>query len=219
MAASNVVASVTGCAGQRCMAASVLLAVGDVEPILSLIHEKMSAVVAGRDIGPLISDAARTRISGYLDRAGDKLTLDGRTLVASDVPAGGYYMGPSIIDGASPGEGHSCDEIFGPVLTIIRCKTLDEAFAIENGNPYGNAAAIYTSSGKVAERFVDSASAGMVGVNIGVPVPREPFPFGGWNESNFGDGDITGEAGVEFWSRSKKITSKWSTEGSRNWMS
>jgi malonate-semialdehyde dehydrogenase (acetylating)/methylmalonate-semialdehyde dehydrogenase len=222
MTASNVVSSVTGCAGQRCMAASVLLAVGDVEHILDRIREKMATLRAGRDLGAIINESAYERITGYLDRAeanGARLTLDGRHAVAEDAPAGGKYLGASIIDHASPDHEASCDEIFGPTLTIIRCASLDEAIAIENANPYGNAAAIYTSSGGVAQYFADRASAGMVGVNIGVPVPREPFAFGGWNDSSFGGGDITGPTAIDFWSKTKKITTKWSNEHQSNWMS
>jgi malonate-semialdehyde dehydrogenase (acetylating) / methylmalonate-semialdehyde dehydrogenase len=222
MTASDVVASVAGCAGQRCMAASVLLAVGDVDPILDRIREKMASLVAGRDIGAIISDEAYERITGYLERAagdGATLALDGRGAVADDAPAGGRYLGGSIIDHATPDHEASCDEIFGPTLTVIRCKTLDEALDIENANPYGNAAAIYTSSGGTAQYFADRASAGMIGVNIGVPVPREPFAFGGWNASRFGDGDITGEGAIDFWTQTKKITTKWAAQGKGNWMS
>jgi malonate-semialdehyde dehydrogenase (acetylating)/methylmalonate-semialdehyde dehydrogenase len=113
----------------------------------------------------------------------------------------------------------ACDEIFGPVLSIIQVNTLDEAIAIENSNPYGNAASIYTTSGAVARYFSERASAGMVGVNIGVPVPREPFSFGGWNDSKFGHGDITGMDGVRFWTKLKKITTKWTASAAQNWMS
>jgi len=221
MAASNIVASATGCAGQRCMAASVLLAVGDVDNVISKIQSKMAALVPGKDLGPVISQASRERINGYLERAeklGAKLSVDGRT-VRSAGDKNGYFMGASVIDNASASHEASCDEIFGPVLTIIRCKNIDEALAIENGSPYGNAAAIYTSSGEAAQYFTERASAGMVGVNVGVPVPREPFPFGGWNDSRFGEGDITGAAAIDFWSLSKKITTKWAASGKANWMS
>jgi len=222
MTASNVVASVTGCAGQRCMAASVLLAVGEVDHIIDRIREKMAALKAGPDIGAIISRPAYDRITGYLDRAaqnGASLTLDGRNAVAPDAPEGGLYLGASIIDHATPDHEASCNEIFGPTLTIIRCKNLDEALAIENANPYGNAAAIYTTSGRAAQHFADHASAGMIGVNIGVPVPREPFAFGGWNDSSFGGGDITGPTAIDFWSKTKKVTTKWSDEHRSNWMS
>lgn len=221
MAASNIAASVTGCAGQRCMAASVLLAVGQVDSILEKVKEKMSQIIPGRDIGPVISDAARQRIAGFVERApksGAKVTLDGRKSELAGAK-GGYYIGPSIVDHSRPEHEVAQDEIFGPVLTVIHCKTLDEALAIENKNPYGNAAAIYTSSGEAAQYFTDRASAGMVGINIGVPVPREPFAFGGWNESRFGEGDMTGPGAIDFWSMTKKVTAKWSASQKSNWMS
>lgn len=221
MTASNVVASATGCAGQRCMAASVLLAVGDVDHILDLIHEKMAALVPGRDLGGVISQAAVDRISGYVARTvekGGKVILDGRD-AKCEGPEGGYYIGASIMEVDGPDHEAACEEIFGPTLTILRVKTLDEALDIENANPYGNAAAIYTSSGLVAQTFSARASAGMLGVNIGVPVPREPFPFGGWNDSSFGSGDLTGPPAIEFWSKTKKITTKWTAGASSNWMS
>lgn len=221
MASSNIVASVTGCAGQRCMAASVLIAVGDVEPILEKVYDKMKQVIPGRDIGPVISQRAKDRIYGYLSRCehgGAKLILDGRETSYEGADSG-FYIGPSIIDHASPGHESVLDEIFGPVLTIIRVDTLEEAITIENNNPYGNAAAIYTSSGKVADTYRDRVNAGMVGINIGVPVPREPFSFGGWNLSRFGDGDITGASAIEFWSQPQKVTTKWESKHRENWMS
>jgi malonate-semialdehyde dehydrogenase (acetylating)/methylmalonate-semialdehyde dehydrogenase len=220
MTATNVVASVTGCAGQRCMAAAVLLAVGEVDHIIELIRERMTGIVAGQNMGPMISEQACERVSGYIERAAEEhILLDGRNQIAADAPEDGYFLGPAIIDRVNPLHEAACDEIFGPVLTIIRCATLDEALAIENAGPYGNAAAIYTSSGLVAQHFINRADAGMIGVNIGVPVPREPFAFGGWNDSRFGEGDITGPTAIDFWTRSKKITSKWSAEHRSNWMS
>ncbi len=222
MTATNVVASVTGCAGQRCMAASVLVAVGDVEEIIGLVKKKMETLQAGQDIGSIISETAYNRITGYLERVeagGASLMLDGRNAISENAPDGGFFLGASIIDNATPDHEASCDEIFGPTLTIIRCDTLDEALAIENASPYGNAAAIYTSSGGTAQYFAEHASAGMIGVNIGVPVPREPFAFGGWNDSSFGGGDITGPTAVDFWSKTKKITTKWSDQHRSNWMS
>lgn len=222
MTAANVVASATGCAGQRCMAASVMLAVGDVDHIIDRIKAKFAAMQAGKDIGPLISVQAKERIAGYVARAterGATLAVDGRKNISADANPEGNFLGPTLFDHAKPDHEVSCDEIFGPTLTIIRCKTLDEAIAIENANPYGNAAAIYTTSGLVAQHFSDRASAGMIGINIGVPVPREPFPFGGWNDSSFGEGDLTGEGSFGFWSKTKKITTKWSDEHRSNWMS
>jgi malonate-semialdehyde dehydrogenase (acetylating)/methylmalonate-semialdehyde dehydrogenase len=114
-----------------------------------------------------------------------------------------------VIDHVKPGMKIAREEVFGPVLAIIRTMTIDEALAIENANPYGNAAAVFTQSGGMARHVIERASAGMIGVNIGVPVPREPFSFGGWNESKFGTGDITGKSSIEFFTRPKKTTTKW----------
>lgn len=222
MTISNVVASATGCAGQRCMAASVMLAVGDVDPIVEGIREKFTAMQAGRDIGAIISPAAVEKISGFIERAekgGAKVTVDGRQKISPDAPKGGFYIGPTIIDHTPADHEAAREEIFGPTLTIVRCKTLEEALTIENANPYGNAAAIYTNNGETAQFFVDHASAGMVGVNVGVPVPREPFAFGGWNQSAYGDGDITGPGAIDFWTRCKKITTKWADKYRKDWSS
>jgi malonate-semialdehyde dehydrogenase (acetylating)/methylmalonate-semialdehyde dehydrogenase len=219
--ARNVVSSFTGCAGQRCMAASVLIAVGDCDPIIDAIVKHANTVRAGHEMGAIISARARDRILSYIDLAekeGATLLTDGRKVT---VPGkeNGYYVGPTVI--LHPDLTSKClaDEIFGPVISIVKVKTLDEAIAIENANPYGNAAAIYTTSGAVARTFEKRASAGMIGINIGVPVPREPFAFGGWNDSKFGLGDITGNDGIAFWTKTKKVTSKWSVGASKNWMS
>lgn len=219
--ARNVVSSFTGCAGQRCMAASVLVTVGDCDHVISAIAEKSKEVRAGIEMGSVISRKAKERIVGYIDRAeqeGVEILVDGRT---AEVPGheNGWYVNPTILAGVEPDTACACDEIFGPVLSIIKVDTLEEAIAIENRNPFGNAASIYTTNGGIARRFEDAASAGMVGVNIGVPVPREPFSFGGWNDSKFGGGDITGEDGVRFWTKKKKVTKKWSAQASANWMS
>lgn len=219
--AKNVVSSATGCAGQRCMAASVLITVGNCEAVLSAIEAEMRAVIPGVNLGAIINAAAKDRIEGYISRAeaaGARIAIDGRGASVPGKP-GGFYVGPTLIDGIDIGNECACDEIFGPVLTVLHVDTLDEALAIENANPYGNAAAIYTSSGATARYFEERASAGMIGVNIGVPVPREPFSFGGWNDSRFGAGDITGEDGIRFWTKEKKITQKWSASAAQNWMS
>ena len=219
--AKNVVASAMGCAGQRCMAASVLILVGDTGTILDQIVEEAKKIRVGVDLGAVISAAAKERIEGYINRAeaaGYKILLDGRGALVKGKEAG-TYIGPTLIEGVPPGAECACDEIFGPVLSIIHTQTLDEAIAIENSNPYGNAASIYTSSGAVARYFSERANAGMVGINIGVPVPREPFSFGGWNDSKFGHGDITGMDSVRFWTKLKKITTKWTASASQNWMS
>ena len=221
MASSNIVASMSGCAGQRCMAASVMLAVSKTDHIIERMVEQARRMVPGRDIGPVISAEAKARITRYIDEAeaaGAKVLVDGRGV---RVPGreNGYYIGPTIIDHVTPDMSIAREEVFGPVLVIIRTKDVDDALRVENASPYGNAASVFTESGGVARRVMENASAGMVGVNVGVPVPREPFSFGGWNESRFGVGDITGRGSIEFWTQSKKMTTKWNREAGTNWMS
>ena len=219
--AKNVAASATGCAGQRCMAASVLVTVGDCSAILDAIENEMRLLRPGKEIGAIISTTARQRIIGYISRAeqeGAKLRVDGRGAKVEG-RENGYYVGPTLIDGLKRDSACVRDEIFGPVLSVLNVDTLDEALAIENANPYGNAASIFTTSGAAARHFEMHANAGMIGINIGVPVPREPFAFGGWNASKFGIGDITGNDGLHFWTKPRKVTVKWSAGAAKNWMS
>jgi len=221
MASSNIVASMTGCAGQRCMAASVMVAVARTDHIVERMAAQAARMVPGRDIGPVISAAAKARIIRYIDEAeaaGARVLVDGRRVV---VPGkeGGYFIGPTIVDGVTPDMGIAREEVFGPVLAIVRAPDVNRALEIENASPYGNAASVFTESGGVARFVMERASAGMVGVNVGVPVPREPFSFGGWNESRFGVGDITGRGSIEFWTQAKKMTTKWNREAGVNWMS
>jgi malonate-semialdehyde dehydrogenase (acetylating)/methylmalonate-semialdehyde dehydrogenase len=221
MTASNVVASMSGCAGQRCMAASVMVGVDKVQHIIDRMVDEAKKIVPGDNLGSVITAEAKARIEGYIDEAernGAKILLDGRN---TSVPGkeGGYYVGPTIIDHVTTDMSVAREEIFGPVISIIRAKDLDEAIEIENGSNYGNAAAVFTQSGGLAKQVMERASAGMIGVNIGVPVPREPFSFGGWNESKFGVGDITGRSSIEFWTQNKKTTTKWNPEAQTNWMS
>ena len=221
MTSSNVVASMSGCAGQRCMAASVMVAVSQTDHIIQRMIHYAKKVVPGQNLGPVISREAKERIERYISEAekeGATVLVDGRK---TTVPGkeNGFYVGPTIIDHVRPEMKIAQEEVFGPVLAIIRAKDLDSALEIENANPYGNAASVFTESGGVARHVMENASAGMVGVNVGVPVPREPFSFGGWNESRFGVGDITGRGSIEFWTRSKKMTTKWNQEHGTNWMS
>ncbi|MCH7785304.1 MAG: CoA-acylating methylmalonate-semialdehyde dehydrogenase [Bacteroidetes bacterium] len=221
MTASNVVASMTGCAGQRCMAASVMVGVDNIQHIIDRMVEDAKKIVPGENLGPVISEEAKKRIEDYITEAesnGAKILLDGRNTIVSG-KEGGFYVGPTILDYVTPDMSVAREEIFGPVLSIIRAKDLDEAIEIENGSNYGNAAAVFTQSGGLAKQVMERASAGMIGVNIGVPVPREPFSFGGWNESKFGVGDITGRSSIEFWTKNKKTTIKWNPEAKTNWMS
>jgi malonate-semialdehyde dehydrogenase (acetylating)/methylmalonate-semialdehyde dehydrogenase len=221
MTSTNVVASMSGCAGQRCMAASVMMAVGATDHII----ERMTAIVRGMapgvHIGPVISRAAKERIERYITEAeegGAKVLVDGRGYTVAD-KEGGYYVGPTLIDHVTPDMRIAQEEIFGPVMVIVRAQDVEEALRVQHRSPYGNAAAVFTESGGVARYVMEKASAGMVGVNVGVPVPREPFGFGGWNESKFGTGDITGRGSIEFWTKSKKMTTKWNKEAGVNWMS
>ncbi len=221
MTASNVTASMSGCAGQRCMAASAMLAVGNVDPIIDQIVVEARKVVPGKNLGAVISKSAKMRIEDYIseaERNGAKILVDGRGAVVEG-KENGTYVGPTVIDYVTAGMSVATEEIFGPVISIMRTDTLEEAIKIENDNPYGNAAAVFTQSGGLARYVMEHASAGMIGVNIGVPVPREPFSFGGWNESRFGANDITGPSSIEFWTKLKKTTTKWNPEAGVNWMS
>ena len=221
MTAQNVAASMSGCAGQRCMAASAMVGVGNVDHIVEKICEEARKIVPGENLGAVINKESQERIERYITEAekqGAKILVDGRnTKVAGK--ENGTYVGPTVIDHVTPEMSVATEEIFGPVISIIRTNTVDEALAIENKNPYGNAASVFTQSGAMARYIIDKASAGMIGVNVGVPVPREPFSFGGWNESKFGVGDITGKSSIEFWTKLKKTTTKWNPEAGVNWMS
>jgi malonate-semialdehyde dehydrogenase (acetylating)/methylmalonate-semialdehyde dehydrogenase len=218
----GVVASFTGCAGQRCMATSVLVAVGDVDHIIEAVEQAAARIVLGRDMGALIDNAARIRLVKAIEKAqaeGARVRLDGRSARAPDNCAGGNWLGPTVLDDIRPGSESACTELFGPVLSIIRVKTIDDALKLEAASPYGNAVSVFTSSGHVAQYVADRATAGMIGINVGVPVPREPFSFGGTKASKFGSNDITGWGGVEHWSYRKKITTKWAAQSDKNWMS
>lgn len=222
MTASNVVASMSGCAGQRCMAAAQMVGIGGVDHIIDQMIIEAKKLIPGKNLGPVISKVSYERILGFIEeaeKAGAKVILDGRNPSVEGGAKDGYYLGPTIIDHVTADMRISQEEVFGPVISIIRAKDLDAAIAIENANPYGNAAAVFTQSGGQARQVMERASAGMIGVNIGVPVPREPFSFGGWNDSKFGTCDITGKSSIEFWTQLKKTTTKWNPEGKTNWMS
>jgi len=232
MASTDIVNSYTGCTGQRCMAASALLMVGEQQDLLNELIRKSSALQAGQgagQIGPVIDAVALARITRYIDEAeskyGAKVLVDGRSWAKKYGAEGGNWIGPTILlhskeSGAK--DPAFTDEIFGPVLSILVVDSHQQAIDIENGSPYGNAAAIYTTVGAHAEWFSARFQAGMIGVNIGVPVPREPFSFAGWGRSKFGDvNDLTGESAIELYSKRKKITTKWNTPLKRthaDWM-
>ena len=221
MASNDIIASMSGCAGQRCMAASAMVGVGKIDSIINKIASKAKSIVAGKNLGSVISEEAKIRIEKYIEEAeknGAKIILDGRGVKVSG-KENGYYVGPTILDHVKPEMKIAQEEVFGPVLAIMRTNEIDEAIAIENNSQYGNASSVYTQDGNLANYVTERVSAGMVGVNIGVPVPREPFSFGGWNESRFGVGDITGKSSINFWTQLKKRTSKWNQSAKKNWMS
>ncbi|TMI66340.1 MAG: CoA-acylating methylmalonate-semialdehyde dehydrogenase [Bacteroidetes bacterium] len=221
MTAQNVAASMSGCAGQRCMAASAMVGVGNIDHIIEKICDEARKIIPGKNLGAVISKESKERIERFISEAekdGAKILVDGRGTKVEG-KENGTYVGPTVIDFVKPEMSVAKEEIFGPVISIMRTNTVDEALAIENANPYGNAASVFTQNGGLARYIIDHASAGMIGVNVGVPVPREPFSFGGWNESKFGVGDITGKSSIEFWTKLKKSTVKWNPEAGVNWMS
>ncbi|MDQ3263363.1 MAG: CoA-acylating methylmalonate-semialdehyde dehydrogenase [Myxococcota bacterium] len=221
LTSSNVVASSYGCAGQRCMASSLMVAVGEVQPIIDAIAANVRKIRVGEDMGSIISAASRERIVGYIDDAekrGARVLVDGRGGKAAG-GEGGHFLGPTLLDHVTPQMPAGCEEIFGPVLSIVRVPTLEAALQLQNQSFYANGAAIFTTRGSVARLAADRLEAGMVGINVGVPVPREPFSFGGFNNSKFGHGDLTGYDGFRFWSRPKKITEKWAAASDASWMS
>lgn len=214
--------SFTGCAGQRCMAASVVLAVGNVEHHIQQIIKRAASLKLGEEMGALITKAQKDFLCQAIERAvkeGAKILLDGRDVKAPKGYEGGHWLGPTILDNIKPGSEAATKELFGPLLSIIRCQTINEAMEIENSSEYGNACSVFTSSGALSEKVISMARAGMIGVNIGVPVPREPFSFGGIQASRFGHGDITGSQGVDFWTQLKKLTTKWEAQTDHTWMS
>jgi len=221
MSAVNIAASMTGCAGQRCMAASAMVAVGNVDHIIDRLCAEAKKIIPGKNLGAVISREAKERIEGFIsdaEKEGAAILLDGRGATVKGME-GGFYVGPTVIDRVRPDMRIAREEIFGPVLAIMRARTIDEALHIQQSSPYGNAASVFTQDGGAARYVMEHASAGMIGVNVGVPVPREPFSFGGWNESKFGVGDITGRSSIEFFTQLKKTTIKWNPEAGRNWMS
>eukprot|EP01083_Nonionella_stella_P081857 225722_1 len=223
MTAQDIVNSYSGCTGQRCMAASVLLVVGDgMDDLLELIVDKSKALMPGtapRQLGPVIDEASLKRIGRYVSEAekgGAKILLDGR--IWTEKFTDGYFFGPTVILHSNPNDPALKDEIFGPVLSVLRVPSREAALAHERADPHGNAAAVYTQSGESAQWMATRFQAAMVGVNIGVPVPREPFSFGGMGRSKFGDSDITGDGAIEFFTLRRKITTKWIVPKNRTWM-
>ena len=221
MAADAAVSAGYGAAGERCMAISVVIAVGDVaDPLIDAIRERVARIKVGpgsdaaNEMGPLISREHRDRVASYLDAAleeGATLPIDGRLDPATD--SNGFFLGPSLIDHARPGMRCYDHEIFGPVLSVVRVSTYAEALQMINDNPFGNGTAIFTQNGGAAKQFQFDVEVGMVGINVPIPVPVSYYSFGGWKSSLFGDLHMYGPEGVQFYTRSKVVTSRWPDPG------
>jgi malonate-semialdehyde dehydrogenase (acetylating)/methylmalonate-semialdehyde dehydrogenase len=216
LAADSAVNAAFGSAGQRCMAISVLVTVGDAaDKLIPLVSEKMNNIHVGdgmepgNDMGPLVTQESFTRVKNYVEaglKSGAKLVNDGRNVKA---PKGGYFLGPCLFDEVTPEMTIYSEEIFGPVLTVVRAKTYDEAVGLVNDSPYANGVAVFTNDGGAARRFQSEIQVGMVGINVPIPVPMAYFSFGGWKDSLFGDAHVHGKEGVNFYTRGKVVTARW----------
>jgi malonate-semialdehyde dehydrogenase (acetylating)/methylmalonate-semialdehyde dehydrogenase len=218
LAADGLVSAGYGSAGQRCMAVSVAVAVGSVaEPLLAAIQERIAKLTVGdgfdaaSEMGPLVSGRHLAKVRGYVDAGeaeGARLLVDGRGLTVAG-REGGHFIGPTLFDRVTPGMRIYDEEIFGPVLLVARAGTYDDAIALVNANPYGNGAAIFTNDGGAARQFEQDVAAGMVGINVPIPVPMAYHSFGGWKDSLFGDLHVHGPDGVRFYTRGKVVTRRW----------
>jgi malonate-semialdehyde dehydrogenase (acetylating)/methylmalonate-semialdehyde dehydrogenase len=218
-----VIGSAFGAAGQRCMAGSVLVTVADAhQQLMDPLVRASRALRVGdgldkrSDVGPVISCAARDRIAGWIERgvqAGAELVLDGREIARGELAPNGAFLGPTILDGVRPEMAIAREEVFGPVLCVIRAESLDEAIEIVNSSRFGNGTSIFTESGASVRRYRHQVQAGMVGVNIGVAAPVAFFPFSGWKDSFLGDLHAHGTDAVEFYTRKKTVTSRWFSDG------
>jgi malonate-semialdehyde dehydrogenase (acetylating)/methylmalonate-semialdehyde dehydrogenase len=217
-ASDHLVAAAFGSAGERCMAISAAVAVGPAgDDLVAAVAEKARAVTVGpgrapdSEMGPVVTSAARDRIVGLIgtgEQQGATLAVDGRGI---SVPGyeNGFFVGPTVLDEVTRDMDVYREEIFGPVLSVVRADSVDEAIALINANPYGNGTAIFTSSGEAARRFQRGVNVGMIGINVPIPVPMAYYSFGGWKDSLFGDRHVHGPEGVSFYTRAKVITSRW----------
>ena len=218
LTADAAVSSGFGSAGERCMAISVVVAVGDVaEPLLERISERVARLKVGpgsdpaSEMGPLVTRPHRDKVASYLDSSvaeGATLAIDGRQHQIEGDPDG-FWLGPTVLDHVTPEMRAYSDEIFGPVLSVVRVPTYQAALDLVNANPYGNGTAIFTNDGGAARRFQNEVEIGMVGINVPIPVPMAYYSFGGWKNSLFGDKHIHGPEGVSFYTRAKVVTSRW----------
>jgi malonate-semialdehyde dehydrogenase (acetylating) / methylmalonate-semialdehyde dehydrogenase len=217
-AADHLIAAGYGSAGQRCMAVSAVVAVGGAaDALVERLRTRASEIRVGAgtdeasEMGPVVTPEARDRIVGYVERgaaAGADLVVDGRG-VSVDGYEDGFFVGPTLFDRVGTEMDIYTDEIFGPVLVVVRVGSLDEAIDLVNRNPYGNGTAIFTGSGKAAQKFQRRVQVGMIGINVPIPVPMAFYSFGGWKDSLFGDTHIHGPEGVRFYTRAKAVTSRW----------
>ena len=216
LAADAAVSAAYGAAGERCMAVSVTVAVGDVgDRLVEAIASRLPKVRVGAgtdpdsEMGPLISAAHRDRVAGYIDAgasSGASVVVDGRQ---GDLPPDGFFLGTTLLDRVTPAMSVYTDEIFGPVLSVVRVDTYDEAVSLINANRYANGVAIFTRDGGAARRFQFEVEVGMVGINVPIPVPVAYYSFGGWKSSLFGDTHMYGPEGINFYTRGKVVTSRW----------
>jgi malonate-semialdehyde dehydrogenase (acetylating) / methylmalonate-semialdehyde dehydrogenase len=218
LAADAAVSAGFGSAGERCMAISVLVAVDPIgDELVAKIGERVAKLKVGpgdqpeNEMGPLVTGAHRDKVASYLDSGvadGATLAIDGRNHPVSG-PAQGFWLGPSLLDRVTPQMSCYTDEIFGPVLSVVRAASYEEALGVINGNQYGNGTAIFTNDGGAARRFTHEVEVGMVGINVPIPVPMAFYSFGGWKSSLFGDTHVHGTEGVHFYTRGKAVTSRW----------
>jgi malonate-semialdehyde dehydrogenase (acetylating)/methylmalonate-semialdehyde dehydrogenase len=219
LAADAAVNAGFGAAGERCMAVSVLVAVDPVgDDLVDRIKQRIAGLTVGpgcapaSEMGPLVTGAHRDKVTGYLDAGvadGAALVVDGRGHPVTGESADGFWLGPTLFDHVKPGMSVYDDEIFGPVLSVVRVPSYDEGLALINANPYGNGTALFTNDGGAARRFQHEVEVGMVGINVPIPVPVAYYSFGGWKSSLFGDAHAYGEDGVRFFTRGKAVTQRW----------
>jgi malonate-semialdehyde dehydrogenase (acetylating)/methylmalonate-semialdehyde dehydrogenase len=218
LAADAAVGAAYGSAGERCMAISVLLTVGDAaDKLIPKLMERIGKVKVGdglekgSEMGPLVTKDHLGKVRSYVDNAGGegaKIVADGRKVAVEGRP-NGFYLGPCLVDEVKPGMKLYEDEIFGPVLSVVRAKTYDEAIQLVNSNRRANGVAVFTNDGGAARKFQNEIEVGMVGINVPIPVPMAFYSFGGWKESLFGDMSVHGMEGVRFYTRPKVVTSRW----------
>jgi malonate-semialdehyde dehydrogenase (acetylating) / methylmalonate-semialdehyde dehydrogenase len=219
LAADAAVNAGFGSAGERCMAISVLVAVEPVaDELLGKIKERVAGLTVGpgddarSEMGPLVTRQHRDKVASYLDSSvaqGATLAIDGRETLILGGGAEGFWLGPTVIDNVTADMDCYTDEIFGPVLSVVRVQSYDEAMALLDANPYGNGTAIFTNDGGAARRFQNEVEVGMVGINVPIPVPMAYYSFGGWKASLFGDSHAHGTEGVHFYTRTKAVTARW----------